>query len=98
MYLRITAQPRYFYRPQRSWGKVIFLEACVKNSVHGGGGGGRGGRAWRGGGIAWWVASVAGGVHGGGEGACMANSQSAGGTHPTGMHSCYHLQTKFGAR
>ena len=25
------------YRPQRSWGKVIFSEACVKNSVHGGG-------------------------------------------------------------
>ena len=25
------------YRPQRSWGKVIFLEACVKNSVHGAG-------------------------------------------------------------
>ena len=27
----------YFYRPQRSWGKVIFSEACVNNSVHGGG-------------------------------------------------------------
>ena len=27
------------YRPQRSWGKVIFSEACVKNSVHSGGGG-----------------------------------------------------------
>ena len=25
----------HFYRPQRSWGKVIFSEACVKNSVHG---------------------------------------------------------------
>ena len=25
---------RHFYRPQRSWGKVIFSEACVKNSVH----------------------------------------------------------------
>ena len=25
------------YRPQRSWGKVIFSEACVKNSVHRGG-------------------------------------------------------------
>ena len=23
-----------FYRPQRSWAKVIFSEACVKNSVH----------------------------------------------------------------
>ena len=29
------------YRPQRSWAKVIFSQACVKNSVHGGGGGGR---------------------------------------------------------
>ena len=27
-----------YYRPQRSWGKVIFSEAYVKNSVHGGGG------------------------------------------------------------
>ena len=26
------------YRPKRSWGKVIFSEACVKNSVHGEGG------------------------------------------------------------
>ena len=25
--------PRH-YRPQRSWGKVIFSEVCVKNSVH----------------------------------------------------------------
>ena len=24
--------------------------------------------------------------------------QHAGGTHPTGMQSCYRLQTKFGAR
>ena len=23
-----------YYRPQRSWGKVIFSEVCVKNSVH----------------------------------------------------------------
>ena len=26
-----------YYRPQRSWAKVIFSQACVKNSVHGGG-------------------------------------------------------------
>ena len=26
-----------YYRPQRSWGKVIFSEACVKNCVHKGG-------------------------------------------------------------
>ena len=25
------------YRSQRSWAKVIFSQACVKNSVHGGG-------------------------------------------------------------
>ena len=24
----------YFYRPQRSCGKVMFSQACVKNSVH----------------------------------------------------------------
>ena len=24
-----------FYRPQRNWGKVIFSEVCVKNSVGG---------------------------------------------------------------
>ena len=29
---KITATS--FYRPQRSWGKVIFSEACIKNSVH----------------------------------------------------------------
>ena len=29
----------HFYRPQRSWGKVIFSEACVKNSAHTQGGG-----------------------------------------------------------
>ena len=32
-----------YYRPQRSWAKVIFSEACVKNSVHGGGVWSRGG-------------------------------------------------------
>ena len=28
---------RYNYRPQRSWGKLIFSVTCVKNSVHRGG-------------------------------------------------------------
>ena len=28
----------HFYRPQRSWAKVIFSQACVENSVHRGGG------------------------------------------------------------
>ena len=37
----------YYYRPQRSWGKVIFSEACVNNSVRGGVRGFiRGGHAW----------------------------------------------------
>ena len=27
----------FCYRPQRSWAKVIFSQACVKNSVHRGG-------------------------------------------------------------
>ena len=67
----------HFYRPQRSWGKVIFSEACVKNSVHGGG------YAWQGGmhvqgacmargacvaGKHAWGACMAGGMHG--RGAC----------------------------
>ena len=35
MYLKICSVPFInIYRPQRSWGKVIFSEACVKNSVH----------------------------------------------------------------
>ena len=25
---------KIYYRPQRSWSKVIFSEVCVKNSVH----------------------------------------------------------------
>ena len=37
-YLNWTSFPN-IYRPQRSWGKVIFSEACVNNSV-------QGGRAW----------------------------------------------------
>ena len=48
---------KHYYRPQRSWGKVIFSEACVKNSVHRGGacvaGGVRGGRACMAGGHVW---------------------------------------------
>ena len=69
-----------YYHPQRSWDKVIFSEACVKNSVHRGGcawqGGMCGGHAWKGGGMhvrgcVWWGAYMAGGawqgdVHGGG--------------------------------
>ena len=116
------------YRPQRSWGKVIFSEACVNNSVHGGErawlhrGGGMHGFIWGAcvvlfGGHAWFYLGgvrgfIWGGMHGfiwGGMrgfirghawfywGVCMVFSvfsdtmrygQWAGGTHPTGMHSC----------
>ena len=55
-----------YYRPRRSWGKVIFSEACVKNSVHGG-------HAWQGG-------MHGGGVHG--RGACVVvGTCMAGGGH-----------------
>ena len=30
----LASRVQAFYRPQRSWGKVISSEACVKNSVH----------------------------------------------------------------
>ena len=142
-------------RPQRSWGKVIFSEACVNNSVH------RGGHAWlhwggmhgyTGEGHAWFylgggacVILIGGGMRGfiwvgvcmvsfrghawfysggacmvlfggacvvlfGGAyvvlfgGACMVFSvfpdtmrygQWAGGTHPTGMHSCFAIQKAY---
>ena len=60
-----------FYRPQRSWGKVIFSEACVNNSVHRGEGACV--VAWGGmhgctGGDAWFYS---GGMHGFIRGACM---------------------------
>ena len=70
------------------WGKVIFSQACVKNSVHRGVGlvpricsggvpGPRGG-AW------------SGGVPG--PGGCLVETPptatATGGTHPTGMHFC----------
>ena len=48
-----------YYRPQQSWGKVIFSEVCVKNSVH------RGRGACMAGGHVWWGVCVAGCVCGG---------------------------------
>ena len=30
----LAVEENLCYRPQRCWGKVIFSEACVKNSVH----------------------------------------------------------------
>ena len=64
-----------FYRPQRSWGKVIFSEACVKNSVHRGGVHGRG-PFLAGGGYAWYA--LQGGMLGRGRawrGTCMTYGQ-----------------------
>ena len=98
-----------FYRPQRSYGKVMFSQACVKNSVHRGGAW-QGHRVWCGGMhgrvCAWWGACMAGGMHGGGHvcgeghawqwggGACVAGETAiaAGGTHPTGMPSCFNYK------
>ena len=87
----------HFYRRQRSWGKVIFSEACVKNSVHGGLGGacmpggmcGRG-HAWRGG--CAWQGGMHGGVCGRGcawQGACVVGGHAWGacmaGVHGRGV-------------
>ena len=64
---------RTFLPPQQSRGKVIFSEACVKNSVH------RGGHAWQGGmcgrGCAWQGAYMMGGMCGRG-GACVAGGHA----------------------
>ena len=56
--------------------KVIFSQACVKNSVHREGGGLVGGVSNFSGGFSNFSG---GGVYG----------QRSAGTHPTGMHSCY---------
>ena len=69
-----------FYRPQRSWGKVIFSEAC---GMHGRGRAWRGGHAWQG--VCAWQEGHAwqGGMHGRGAcmawGACMAGGACMGG-------------------
>ena len=68
---------RTFYRPQRSCSKVIFSQACVKNSVNGGGVHSRG--------HAWQMCVCGRGVHGRGrctwQGACMMGVCIAGGMH-----------------
>ena len=71
-------KPDIYYRPQRSWGKVIFSEACVNNSVHRGGmhgfilGGAwfySGGHAWfYSGGHAWFYSGGHGWFYSGGMG------------------------------
>ena len=87
------------YRPQRSCGKGIFSQACVKNSVH------RGRMACMTGRHACWGGMRSGrgvwqgGMHG--RGVCVAEGYTwwggsvagkteiaAGGRHPTRMHSC----------
>ena len=74
----------HFYCPQRSWGEVVFSEACVKNSVHGGGACMAGGVHW---GCAWCGACVVGGMHGGGhvrQGAYMGGHVWQGDMHGGG--------------
>ena len=65
------------YRPQRSWGKVIFSQARVILFTGGG------------------VVPGPGGVVLGPGGCLVENpprtATAAGGTHPTGMHSCFLL-------
>ena len=91
-----------YYRPQRSWGKVIFSEACVKNSVHRGGGISRPTPRGRLGGLAggaglqahtWGVSRPRLGVcvfqHALRQTPQQQMATAAGSTHPTGMHSCY---------
>ena len=76
------------------WGKVIFSQACVKNSVHKGG-------AWSQGGSAPGGCLVLGGSaprgvcsqgvfsRGGAGGDPPGMATAAGGKHHTGMHSCF---------
>ena len=80
-----------YNRPQRSWGKVIFSEASIKNSVYWGGGGWGGVGAWQGGMCGRLVSMVGGhawqgGVHG--RGACMAGGVHGGGGEMHGGGVC----------
>ena len=61
-----------YYRPQRSWGKVIFSQASVILLM--------------GGGVCSGGVPAPGGVPGGDP---PGTATAAGGTHPTGMHSCF---------
>ena len=71
---------------KRSWDKVIFSEACVKNFVH------RGGSASVHTGIADPREQT---PHPGSRptlrSACWEIRQQASGTHPTGMQSCFFI-------
>ena len=80
------------YRPQRSCGKVMFSQMCVKNYVHrgvcawgGGVHGGEGGCVWQGG-----MHGRRGGVHGRrgmcGRRVCVTGGVHGGGVHGWGVH------------
>ena len=83
----------YFYRPQRSWGKVIFSQASVILLT---GGVPAPGLMSGHGGSAPWGVSAPGGIWSRGVSAPWGSAwwrppgraTAAGGTHPTGMHSC----------
>ena len=80
------------------WGKVIFSVACVKNSVHGGGGSTWADTPPRAGTpprqvhpqppSRYITSPTPGQVHPPGAVHAGKYGQQAGGTHPTGMHSC----------
>ena len=78
----------YYYRPRRSWGKVMFLHVC--DSVHKGGG------CYPSMHCRWYPSmpcsrSPGRGVPGP-RGVCSwgvpGTATAVGGTHPSGMHSC----------
>ena len=82
---------KYLPPANEVWGKVIFSQACVKNSVHRGGAWFRGGYLLPGG-VAWSQERclVWGGAwsQGGAWWRPPGTATAAGDTHPTGMHSC----------
>ena len=101
----------YLPPANKVWGKVIFSEACVKNSVNGGclvwgrlvpGGGACSRGVWSGGsgprGCLLW-GSGPGGVTCSWGGAWCRHPQmvtAAGSTHPTGMHFCiFYIRTEY---
>ena len=63
-----------YYRPKRSWGKVIFSQASVILSTGGGG--------------STWAGTPRDQVHPLGAVHAGRYGQQAGGMHPTGMQSC----------
>ena len=91
----VVSHPNVYYRPQWSWGKVIFSQASVILLTGGGGllppGGGGSSQGEEvlppRGASSWGVLPRGGGPGGDPAGTATA----AGGTHPTGMHSCVYI-------